>query len=159
MTSVLAFAGCRGSGGSPVSTEHNKTVVRRFLDEIVNKGSTAAADELLHPDFVAYPPGSSQPINRERFLEFASVFRSAFPDMHDTVEDIVAEGDRVAIRVTVHGTHRGEFQGIAPTGKPIAFSGFAIFRLANGKIVENRALSDRLGLMQQLGLPAGASSR
>lgn len=81
------------------------------------------------------------------------MFRAAFPDMHDTIEDMLAEGDKVAVRVTVQGTHRGEFQGIAPTGRQISFAGFAIFRVVDGKIVENRALNDRQGLMQQLTAP------
>lgn len=137
-----------------MSVEKNKAIVRRFFEEFINKGNLAVADEVLGPniDHVAHgaPPGT--PLGAEGAKKRLPVFRNAFPDFRVTVEDVVAEGDKVACRVTFKGTHKGEFQGIAPTNRPVTFSWIVIDRVAGGKIVERSALYDRLGLMQQLGV-------
>ena len=134
-----------------MSSEGNKTVVLRFLDEAYNKQNLAVGDELLATDFVAHSPdGDMEGI--QAWKQFATnVFLAAFPDLRCTVADTVAEGDKVVARWEVQGTHRGNLGAIAPTGKKVEITGIAIYRLAGGKIVEAWAENDRLGLMRQVG--------
>ncbi len=138
-----------------MSVEKNKAIVCRFFEDFINKGNLAVADEVLGPniDHVAHgaPPGT--PLSARKVPKKGlPVFRNAFPDFQVTVEDVVAEGDKVASRVTFKGTHKGEFQGIAPTNRPVTVSWFVIDRIAGGKIVERSAMFDMMGLMQQLGV-------
>ena len=133
-----------------MSREENKAVVSRFVEEFWNQGNTAAADELMTADTTIFLPGSGQ-VSKESFKAFATAFRGAFPDWHSTQEELLAEDDRVAERWTGRGTHQGEFQGIAPTGKQVAVPGFVFYRLASGKIAEFRGLFDGLALLHQLG--------
>ena len=138
----------------------NKSLHRRFVEEVFNQGNLAAVDELVAPDIIdhnAFPgltPGS------EGVKQIASILRAAFPDIHYTLEDEIAEGDKAVVRDTMRGTHRGEFMGIAPTGKQVTVGGMDITRWSNGKIVEHWAQFDTLGLLQQLGVvpPAGQAS-
>lgn len=90
--------------------------------------------------------------DREGFKQFIKMVRDAFPDFHDTVEDLIAENDKVVLRVTCTGTHKGEFMGVPPTGKQVTVSAIAIYRFAGGKAVEHWNVTDRLSLMQQLGV-------
>ena len=129
-------------------SEENKAIVRRFIEEVDN-GNLERAIEFLAPDFVAYQPQGQ--MDREELMRLAGGGRAAFPDFRHTIEDQIAEGDRVVTRLTNHGTHKGDFQGIAPTGKRVTVTEIAINRLAEGKIIEHRAELDILGLMQQLG--------
>jgi len=131
-----------------MSTEANNALVLRFVDEFWSKGNLTAADELMTPDVVIHEPevGSMAGLKA-----FNTVLRSAFPDWHSTPEELVAEGDRVAERWTGRGTHRGEFQGIPPTGKQVAVPGVVFYRIRDGKISEFRGTFDRLSMLQQLG--------
>ena len=130
-------------------SEENKTVVRQYFDRW---GTQEAERESLAPDFVAHMPGAPEPMNREAFIQFQGVILSAFPDFAPTLEDQIAEGDKVANRVVFHaGTHKGDFQGIPPTGKPVTITAITIDRVAGGKIVEHWIEFDALGMMQQLG--------
>lgn len=133
-----------------MSVDEQKAVVRRFVEEFWNKGNVAVADELLFAHATIVLPGMEH-LNLEGFKTFALTFRSGFPDWFTTVEAMVAEEDRVVEYWTGRGTHRGEFQGIAPTGRRVTVPGFVLYRLASGKITEFRGLFDRLALMQQLG--------
>ena len=135
-----------------MSVEENKAVELRFFEEVVNKGNLAVIDELVVANFVdrCALPGVAP--DREGYKQFFAMARSAFPDFHSTLEDMIAEGDKVVQRFTVRGTHKGEWMGIAPTGKQIEVGGIAIHRLADGKIVEDWASMDMLGMMQQLGV-------
>jgi predicted ester cyclase len=133
-----------------VSIEHNKSIVIKFLKGLDE--SLSIIEEVCTSQFVAYIPGSIQPIDREGFRQFVSLFYLAFPNLCHTVEDQVAEGDKVVSRLTVQGMHQGTFQGIAPTGKQVAFTDIMISRLENGKIKELWAQFDVLGLWQQLGI-------
>ena len=139
-----------------MSTEQNKTVIRRLLEEVLNQGNMAALDELIHPDFVereALPAGI--PSTREGVDQFFALIRSGFPDMRVAIDDVVAEGDEVVVRSTWSGTHKGEFAGVPPTGKHVSFGVIDIVRIADGKIAEHWGQIDNLGLMQQLGaIPA-----
>ncbi len=139
-----------------MSSEQNKAVISRFTEEILNKGNLSALDDLVAPDYVNYAAG--QPMGREAFQsDMVRSMRAAFPDWQITIDDMVAEGDKVMVRSTLRGTHQGEFQGVPPTGKPVAMSIMTLYRLANGKIVEDRPLFDMLALMQQISaVPARA---
>ena len=140
-------------GAYLMSTEDNKTLVRRFYEEGVH--NTALFDELLAPTYVLHFPGSPPITGIEPVKQLMVAYTSAFPDLQLATEDMVAEGNKVAIRNTWRGTHQGAFQGLPPTGKHVTFTGTDVFHVVGGKIVEQWADLDALGLMQQLGgLPA-----
>ena len=134
-----------------MSEEDNKAVIRRWIEAYNNRDMQAEAD-VLDPGYVAHVPAAPGPLEGlEAWRKFTAPFVEAFPDLRLTVEDILSEGDKVAARVAFHGTHRGEFQGIAPTGKEVAFSSIEVNRVVGGKVEEHWVELDLLGLMQQLG--------
>ena len=133
-----------------MSTEDNKALVRRFYEEGVH--NPALFDELLAPAYVLHFPGSLPISGIEHAKQLMVAYASAFPDLQLTTEDMVAEGDKVAIRNTWHGTHQGAFQGLPSTWKHVTFTGSDLFRFVGGKIAEQWADLDALGLMQQLGV-------
>jgi steroid delta-isomerase-like uncharacterized protein len=134
-------------------SEENKALVRRAYDELANEGNLAVADETFAPNFVRHDLAAAQDVvGPEGVKQFIAAFRGAFPDLRFTIEDMVAEGDKVAVRSTFRGTHKGQYQGIAPTGKQVTFAGINIYRAAGGRVTEAWALADGLGLMQQLGV-------
>lgn len=133
-----------------MSFEENKAVVRRFVEEFWNQGNTIAADEMMTADAIIVLPGRGQ-VSKESFKAFMVTQRSAFPDWHSTLEEMIAEDDRVGERWTGRGTHQGTFQGILPTGKQVAVPGFVFYRVISGKIAEFRGLFDGLGMLYQLG--------
>jgi steroid delta-isomerase-like uncharacterized protein len=136
-----------------MSTEQNKALFRRFVDEVFNHGNMSLVDELVAPDFVEHeelPPGIPQ--DREGAKQLTTMLRSAFPDFKATIHDIIAEGDKVAVRMTWSGTQQGEFMGIPPTGKSVSIGVFDIVRVAGGKLVEHWGQMDNMGMMQQLGV-------
>ena len=136
-----------------MSTEDNKALVRRFYGESVH--NPALLDELLASTYVLHLPGNPPIAGIEPAKQLMVAYTSGFPDLQLTTEDLVAEGDKVAIRNTWRGTHQGVFQGIPPTGKHVTFTGTDIFRCGGGNIAEQWADLDALGLMQQLGgIPA-----
>jgi steroid delta-isomerase-like uncharacterized protein len=135
-----------------MSTEENKALVRRFVDEAQSRGNVDAIDELCSPEFVNHSAPPGVPSNREGIKQVTAMFRQAFPDSYFTVEDMVAEGDKVATRKTFHGTHQGEFMGISPTGHQVSIGLIDIVRIADGKVVEHLSMGDNLGMMQQLGV-------
>ncbi len=138
-----------------MSAQENKALVRRFVDEVQSGGNIDAIDELCSPEFVNHSAPPGVPSNTEGVKQVTAMFRQAFPDSYFTVEDMIAEGDKVATRKTFHGTHQGEFMGIPPTGKQVTFTGIHIFRIAGGKVAEHWLEVDTLGLLQQLGaIPA-----
>ena len=132
-----------------VSAE-NKTLVHRFVEEFWNQGHMAVADDLMTADAVIVLPGRGE-VSKEQFKAFAMSLRGAFPDWHSTPEDLIAEGEWVAERWTGRGTHQGDFQGIAPTGRRVVVPGFVFYRITSGKIVEFRGLFDGLSMLHQLG--------
>ena len=134
-----------------MSAHENKALARRVFEEVWNKGNLAVADEVWANNFVghAVPDEIKGP---EGVRQFFSVFRSAFPDLQFTIEDQIAEGDKVVTRWTLRGTHEGEFQGIAPTGKQMAMTGITVQRIAGGRIVEGWTNRDALGMLVQLGV-------
>jgi steroid delta-isomerase-like uncharacterized protein len=143
------------------SVEENRRLYRRWFEEVVNGGDLALADQLLGPDYRLHFPGMPEPLDREAHKALVMMFRTGFPDWVETVDDVVAEGDRVVIRVTGSGTHEGEFQGTAATGRKVTATGIGIGRIADGRIAESWAAYDALGLLQQLGaipLPSDQSA-
>jgi steroid delta-isomerase-like uncharacterized protein len=141
----------------------HKAAARRYFEEIFNKGDLAVISELFLPDNVRHPPTLGPDIRgNEELGRFVAGIRAAFPDIHATVEDQIAEGDKVVTRFTLHGTQKGEmtspFLGtLAPTGKEVTYTGIVIHRFVNGKIAESWANVDLLGLYRQLGaIPAPA---
>ena len=140
-----------------MSEKQNKAIVRRFVEEVFNRGNMSVADELMAPDFVEHeelPLGI--PRDLEGVKQMTTMMRSAFPDFKATIEDIIAEGNKVVIRMTCSGTQKGEFMGIAPTGKSVSIGVIDIIRIADGKLVEHWGQMDSMGMMQQLGaIPAG----
>jgi len=133
-----------------MSTEENKAIVRRSFEEF-NKGNLAVFDELYEANFVGHLAGMEEIRGPEGLKKLVTTFLTAFPDFRITVEDLIAEGDKVVCRSTRTGTHKGEWLGIAATGKKVTWTYISIYRIEGGKIVEEWYEGDYLGLMQQLG--------
>ena len=135
-------------------SEENKAVVHRWVDAF-NEGDLDAVDELLTDSYVRHDPNSPDVRGPEEEKQFIAMYRSAFPDLHFSVEDIVAEGEKVATRVGISATHEGELLGIPPSGRRLSFTAMELYRLEGGKIAEQWVNVDTLGMMQQLGaIPA-----
>ena len=132
-----------------MSTQDNKALVQRFYEEVLNKRNLAALDQFVSPNAVNHSVPAGLPQGPSQFL---SLHLNAFPDLQVTVEDLLADGDKVVARVSIRGTHKGALRGIAPTGKPITGMAINILRIANGQIVEHWGLADRLSALQQLGV-------
>src|SRR4051812_6753616 len=124
----------RTERSNPVSEAENKAIMHRY-EEAVNQGNLDLIDEVIAADYVGHEPDEDLH-GPEGYKQFLTMFRSAFPDLHLTVEDEIAEGDRVASRFTVRGTHQGELMSIPPTGKQITVTGITICRFEDGKVVE-----------------------
>jgi steroid delta-isomerase-like uncharacterized protein len=140
-----------------MSAQENKSVVRRELEEIFSQGGNLdAAEEIYAPDYVGHEPTFGDVHGVEGAKQFAATYRQAFPDVQTTMEDQLAEGDKVVTRFTARGTHQGESEDFGPpTGNRIEVTGITIERFSEeGKIVEDWTNFDALGLMQQLGLVA-----
>jgi steroid delta-isomerase-like uncharacterized protein len=130
----------------------NKAVVRRFF-EAFESNNLAALHDILAPGLVAYSHGQPDPQNREQHLETIRAWNASFGETRFTIEEQIAEGDTVATRMTFRSVHnRSNFMGLPPTGKQVVTSGVSFERIQDGKIVERRAVSDWVGLLQQLGL-------
>jgi len=134
-------------------SEHNKAIVRRLFTELWNHGNLSVAGEIFAPNYSHHdsstPDFGLGPDSEKRRL---ALYRGAFPDLHLTIEDVIAEGETVMTRWSCRGTHKGDFNGIAPTGKQFTISGVTVARVSNGKIAEGYVNWDALGLMQQLGV-------
>jgi predicted ester cyclase len=132
-------------------TEQNKAIVRSSYGS-ADKNDLTAFSEQLAPDVVMHLPGRPGPLNRESLIQMMNVMFSGLTQRQHVFEDQIAEGDKVATRLTLHAVHTGEFQSLQGTGKQIAVSQTAIHRIQNGKIAEVWVSSDDVGMMQQLGL-------
>jgi predicted ester cyclase len=142
-------------GAHHMSTEENKAIVRRFFEEVLNQGNLAEAFELNAPNWVYHDPNVPNVRTLEEYTQWITENRSVFPDLHLTIEDLIAEGDQVVGRYTLRGTNTGEIvtpMQIPATGKQVTVTGIAIIRFAGGKGVEVWNQGDNLGLLQQLGL-------
>jgi predicted ester cyclase len=134
-----------------MSVEENKTIVRRIFEEL-NKGKAAVLEELFDANCVFHAAGIEDIRGTEGVKQRVNTAFSAFPDYRAKIDDVLAEGDKVMVRLTETGTHRGDLMGIAPTGKEVEAWGVVVVRIAGGKAVESWALGDRLGLLQKLGV-------
>jgi predicted ester cyclase len=135
-----------------MSSEQNKAIVRRLLEEPW-KGDLRVVDELVDREYVGYDPSIPEPLRGpDGFKENISTYRAAYSDARITVDDQIAEGDKVATRWTGRGLHDGDLMGVAPTGKQVKVSGLTLSRLENGKVIEEYTNWDTFGMMQQLGV-------
>ena len=133
-----------------MSLEENKALIHREVDDFWNTGNMAVIDEIFGADYVGHGPGSSGSL--EELKQGAAALFAAFDNIHVTIEDLLAVGDKVVKRWTGTCTHTGEYMGIPPTGNQVKLSGIYIFRIADGKVVEQWEYGDVLGLLQQLGV-------
>ena len=133
-------------------SERNKALYRRFVDEIINGKNTDVISELMAADMVDHNLMPGQAPGLEGMQQMMTMFLGAFPDLHSTIDVLMAEGDLVAGRMTTTGTHKGDFMGIPATGKQVKFTEVHIVRIANGKAVEHWGNSDDMAMMQQLGV-------
>jgi len=132
-------------------SEQNKALVSRYYEEVLGQGKVHVIDEIGSPDFVDHDRANPTH-DGEGVKLFASMARSAFPDLSVKVEDVIASDDRVVARTTISGTHSGEFMGIPATGRRVTFNCIDIMRCADGRIVEHWGEGDDLGMLQQLGV-------
>jgi steroid delta-isomerase-like uncharacterized protein len=143
-------------GGRTVSNEQNRSIARRYLDEVWNRADEAVIDQIIAADYAVHDPGTpgraGTPAGEKQVL---AMYRAVFPDLRFVIEGIVAEGDQVAVRWRASGTHRGELMGIDPTGRSVSIDAVSWLRIANGQIAEHWLSWDSLGMLRQLGaLPA-----
>ena len=131
--------------------EQNKEIVRQLYEEW-DKQNFSINDDLLAPEIKVHMPGSFEPLNLDELKYVVSSFFGAFPNLTHTIDDLIAEGDKVVARITLRMTHKGEFMGIAPTGNDVAFGDLVIMHVEEGKIVEIWAQLDYLWMYQQLGM-------
>lgn len=140
-----------------MSSDENKVFMRRFYEEVFNQRNLAAIDDFVAANFVNHSASQLGMTggDLEHVKQFVSMAMQAFPDLHYTVEDLLAEGDKIVARITISGTQQGAFMGIPATGKHATISDIEIFRIKGGKAVENWVQADYLSLLQQLGaIPA-----
>jgi steroid delta-isomerase-like uncharacterized protein len=135
-----------------MSAEENKAAVRHFWEDHLNTGNAALCENDFAPDAVNHDPNSpSVPPGPEGIGQLITQYRTAFPDLTATVEDLIAEGDKVAYRLTFRGTNQGELMGMPATGKQVTYTGIGIDKVVNGTIMEMWLNFDALGLLQQVG--------
>ena len=131
--------------------EQNKAIVQRILSEGDARGA-GILDEVCTPDYKMYLPSNAKPIGLEEHKVLWQSFIDGFPDLEHTIHASIAEGDYVSTRETLRGSHKGEFQGMPPTGKTIEFSAICLWRFVDGKLAEYWTDADIVGLFQQLGM-------
>ena len=132
-------------------TQDNSTIVRRFVDEVINQGKMESAREFVWGDVVEQVPLPGQGPGLEGLKDILTAMRTAFPDIDFAIKEQISEGDKVASRFEWTGTHKAAFMGIPATGRPVRVWGIVIDRLVEGRIKDTRILMDTLGLMMQLG--------
>jgi steroid delta-isomerase-like uncharacterized protein len=139
-----------------MTTVENKAVIRAFAEEVINQGRLERADDLVAEDFLELDPLPGQRQGREGLKEIIGVIRTAFPDIHWVMEEMVAEGEMVFSRFTWSGTHFGTFLGIPATGKQVNVSGMVLDRVVAGRMAESRILMNSMAMLQQMGVIPGA---
>ncbi|MEE9301404.1 MAG: ester cyclase [Alphaproteobacteria bacterium] len=138
-----------------MSLEANKAILARYFDEFWCKGNADAADGLVHPDIFYHQMPEGLPQGIDGIKALVGAWRQGFPDMHETVEMVIAEGDRAMGRFRLRGTHGGDFFGIAATGRPVEITGIDVLRIADGKIAEIWTNEDTYDLYRQIGVIEG----
>jgi len=144
--------GQQADADDPTTVGGRCPVCERIVEEVWDQGKLDALEEIFAADYVCHMAGSPDLNGPKGYKQFVTMYRSAFPDVHITVEDIIVEGDKVAGRWTLTGTHQGEFVGIPPTGVQVTVTGMTIHSLSDDKVVEDWMISDALGMLQQLGV-------
>ncbi len=141
---------------TPALAEESKAIVRRAYEEAYSRGDLTAAAQYYTDDYVRHDPATPNlGTGLEAVRQVVTNYRTAFPDLQLTIEDLLAEGEKVVTRWTVRGTHRGDLQGAAPTGKQVVTPGISISRIVEGRIAEEWVHWDTLGLLQQIGAIPG----
>ena len=135
-----------------MSVEENKAQTRRAIEEFWNQGKMELLDEFFAPNYVNHDPTHPDVSDLEGYKQWAITSRNAFPDLNVTIDDLIAEGDKVVTRWTLRGTHKGELGKIPATGNQVTITGITISRIVDGKNVESWWSSDDLGFLQQLGV-------
>jgi len=133
------------------SVTGNKPLLRRMVDEVLNRKNLAAIPELVAENYIDHNAAVGQPQGIRAFIQARINRNTAFPDWHVTVDDVIAEDDKVVARATGRGTHQGPFMGIAATGKPVTTMWIVIYRVTGGKLAEHWIYGDDIGLLRQLG--------
>ena len=133
-------------------SEENKAQVRRFMDEVLEKKNVDAIDEYFTSDYIEHDEMPGVEPGREGLKQLLGMFFGAFPDLGVQIDDIIAEGDKVVVRVRTTGTHKGDFMGIAATGKQVNFAEIHVMRMSGGKMAEHWGIQDNMTMMQQLGV-------
>jgi steroid delta-isomerase-like uncharacterized protein len=149
------------AAGGPNVSEQNEAIVRRWFEEVWNQGREAAIEELFPADGVAHGLGDSEQDvhGPDEFKPLVANIRGALPDTNITIDDIFSEADRVAVRVTLRGTHTGQGLGVPPTGRKVSIQGIIIVRLVDGRFIEGWNCYDQLGLLRQIGALPGPGTR
>jgi steroid delta-isomerase-like uncharacterized protein len=142
-----------------MTTTETKSLVRRVFDEGFNQGNLAVVDEAFTPDHFTQTPFTPDRNGNEALKQLITMFRTAFPDLHCTLEGEISQGDEYAAHWTMRGTHKGPFLGTPATGKSFTVQGVMYGRLENGKVAEDWTIVDQVGMMQQLGLVPPPSGR
>ena len=145
---------CANAGDFAMS-EKNETVVKRFIEECINRKKVELMDKLFSPDYINHAATSDISPDLEGYKERVRYMIAAFPDLSIAIEDLFSDGDRVAVRLTARGTHQGSYLGVPPTGELATWTAIAIYRVVDGRIVERWENRDDLGMMRQLGLLQG----
>jgi steroid delta-isomerase-like uncharacterized protein len=139
-----------------MSTDEHKTLLRRYVEAVWDQGNVAALDDFLSPDYQRHVSPAADSLTFEGQKQRLAGFRSAFPDIELTIEDVIAEGDKIAFRSTIRGTHQGAFLGIAPTGARVTVGLVDVVRIEDGRFVEQWGGPDLLDLLRQLGASVSA---
>jgi steroid delta-isomerase-like uncharacterized protein len=134
-----------------MAARENKAITRRIFEEVINTGDLSLADQFIAQEMVSHNNPPDAPSGMEGFKHFVTTFRAAFPDLTFTIEDMIAERDKVVARVTMRGTHKGDFMGVPATARGVDMDSIDIMRFADGKVVEHWGQGDVVGLLQQLG--------
>jgi predicted ester cyclase len=135
-----------------MSAEENKALFRRTYEELLNGGDLSVAEDLVAPDFMNHEAAPGRDRGPESMRGLATMLRTAFPDLHFEIEELIAEGDRVAGRLAMSGTHEGPLMGTPPTGRSVRQDHMHFVRFRDGKAIEHWGVRDDLGMMKQLGL-------
>lgn len=136
----------------PMLPNQGKSLIRNIFDEAFNQGKLSVVDELIAPNGISHVLSWGMPPNRMGLKQWIAMFRTAFPDLHCTIEGEMTDGAKVAAHWTMRGTHQGLFLGHSPTNKPVVVQGIIYARIENGQIIENWMLVDQMGMLQQIGL-------
>jgi steroid delta-isomerase-like uncharacterized protein len=135
------------------AVEANKALLRRTIEDVLDKGNLAVAYEVFAPDVVFHTHASPEPFRGpEGVVEFITMIRTGFPDVHFEINDLFGEGDRVAVRYTLHGTHKGYLAGLPPTDRQVVLPLLEIFHVADGRLKEGWLKMDTMNALQQLGV-------